>query len=92
MSERLSVQPDGLATASAALSEGASEVQSAHISPTAADRASTSGAADIVAAIDRFSAAYAERLRNHAQSMAQALARYTAVDGSAAADIDSVVI
>lgn len=90
MRERLSVVPDGLDTASAALSEGAGQVQSTHIHQPTADRASTSGAADVVAAIDRFSAAYAERLRNHAQSMAQACASYTAVDGSAEADIDSV--
>lgn len=89
MHERLSVVPDGLATASAALSASAGEVQSTHIDQPTGDRPSTSGAADVVASIDRFSAAYAERLRNHAQSMAQARTGYTAVDGSAAADIDS---
>ena len=92
MRERLSVEPQGLAAASASLSGEATTLQAGASTSLAADRTSTFGAADVVTAIEHFSAAYAERLRTHAQSMSQALASYTAADASAGADIDAVAI
>ncbi|UJL30985.1 hypothetical protein ACORG1_05875 [Mycobacterium sp. TJFP1] len=91
MREPLSVCRDGLAAASASLGEHAGEVENVSTDVAADDKASTAGAADVGAAIRRFSAAYAGRLRSHARSLEQAGANYTAVDEFAATDIDSVV-
>lgn len=90
MPDPLSVSPDGLNAASAALNENADNLGTAAIPSPTGGKASSAGAAAVAAAIAAFSQAYAGRLTDHGQSAGTAAGSYTTIDGDAAADIGSV--
>lgn len=91
MSDRLSVNPDGLRAAAAELSAHAGQLADANSAGPAGRRASTV-AAGFAATIARFSQAYAGRLAGHGQSAGVAADAYTSTDDGGAADIAAVSV
>jgi hypothetical protein len=92
VSDHLSVSPDGLRAASAALSGHAGQLADANSAEPAGRRASTVGAAHFAASIAAFSQAYAGRLAGHGQWAGVAADAYTSTDDGGAADIAAVSV
>lgn len=88
----LSVSPDGLNSASAALSENAGQLGAVTISSPTGNKASSAGAAAVAVAITTFSRAYADHLTDRARSAGAAAGSYATIDGHEAANIGSVSV
>jgi hypothetical protein len=93
MPDRLSVSPDGLHAASAALNDQASQlITGANGVVPVGTKPSSSGAASFAASIEAFSRAYAGRLAGRGQSAGVAASRYNTTDDGGAANISAVSV
>jgi hypothetical protein len=90
--DRLSISPDGLRTAAAALNEHAGQIGDANCAEPAGRKPSSVGAARVSAAIAALTHAYAGRLANHGRSTAAAATSYDATDDDGAAAIGTVSV
>lgn len=93
VSHELSVSPEGLDTASAALHEQARLITTTTdgAAPTG-NKPSSAGAATFAVALDTFASAYANRMSKHGRAVRTAAASYTSIDGGAATNISAVSI
>jgi hypothetical protein len=92
VSERLSVSPDGFLAASQKLNDHAGKLIATPHSTPAGAYASTTGCANVTAAIAAFNEAYARRVTSHGRSVAGAAAAYLAADTDGGANIGDVPV
>lgn len=92
VSHELSVSPEGLDTASAALHEQARLITTTDGAAPTGNKPSSAGAATFAAALDTFASAYANRMSKHGGAVRTAAASYTSIDGGAATNISAVSI